>query len=63
MTIEQTVEIPEYVVDGPVFLQFVNGERALAKFRLPQGLQPGKTKVEVTVTSERESVQAVKPLR
>ena len=48
MTIEQTVEVP--------------ANRHVA-FDLPYTFPVGKAKVEITVTSEGETAQPVKPLR
>jgi hypothetical protein len=50
MTIEQTVEIPEFPAGSPLVLKFMNGQKPFIELNLPRALPAGKAKVEVIVT-------------
>jgi hypothetical protein len=50
MTIEQTVEIPEFPAGAPLVLKFMNGQKPFIELDLPESLPAGKAKVEVIVT-------------
>jgi hypothetical protein len=53
MTIEQTVEIPEYSAGSPVVLQLVKDRHAFAEFRLPRDLPSGKVKIAFSIDPEQ----------
>jgi hypothetical protein len=53
MTIEQTVEIPEYSSDSPVVLQLVKDRQALAEFPLPRNFPSGKAKIAFSIDPEQ----------
>jgi hypothetical protein len=53
MTVEQTVEIPEYSPGSPIVLQLVKDRQAFAEFRFPRDFPSGKAKIAFTIDPEQ----------
>jgi hypothetical protein len=55
MTIEQTIEIPEYSSGSLVVLQLVKDRQTFAEFQLPRDFPSGKAKIAVSIDPEQSA--------